>query len=165
LMEEVWMEAILLSVDGDREEASEAIAYARSILKDIVFADSVRMDSHVYMKDLSDRLAKLYELSRGFNEAQPVSAALIDELAMLMRLDYEKYATAVARSVMDLLAWQLGDELKQQYIVDLAQTMKMIGQGYNKNLKKALRDKMALLVEDNNSEHPELGKIYFNLTN
>ena len=135
-MEEVWMESILLSVNGDRDNAYKAILYARGL------ADDMMQD-----QDLYARSAKMYELASIFPEAQMVTTALIEELAFLNVDDYSLQARAIYRKVLLLLTWNESDDLKQQYIVDLAQTIERVNAGSNNNLKKELKKLMGVLVD------------------
>jgi len=163
--EEVWMEAILLSVDGKREKSAKAVAYAIKKFTKLKQSDSEKIDSHLFLADLAVRLQKLYELSRMFNEAQHVSSALMNELNSLTFNTDGNLTDAAFAEVVDLLDWQYGPDAREQYIVDLALHMKSIRNAGNEKLKKELQVKMAALVENYGRKFPELGKIYYNLHN
>jgi len=149
-VDEIFMEAIILSVEGDRENALAALQYGRSRLQAIKYSDSTRHDSHLLISDISDRLYKLYELSRIFHESQIVSSQLLEEIAALQPQEYAHHAHLIYLSSLDLLSWSEGEELREQYIVDLAQTMQWVRLGYHDLLKRDLKRLMSTLSEEYN---------------
>lgn len=160
VMEELWMEAIALSLDGRMQDAHDAVIAARKKIMDIKYERSYEVDSYKELFMLSSRLEKLYELSAFFPESHSISSQLLLEISHIRLQDAPLFASAYFRQIEDLYAMDYQSTLFQKYTIDLAQTLQQIRGDYNDLLRAELESSFSVFVSDFENRIPGLAKLY-----
>ena len=162
-MEELWMESIVISLKGDRDDLRVSLDKSSSnldMLKNDIFSKN---EGYVYREYLKDRLIKLYELSRNFTKSELVSAYLLREIVAIDNGgDFSYLDMMISDEIEEIISWSGTEFEKEMYVVDLISQVKWLFDSYFDEERNQLKERLSFLDEKFGQNYKEFSKILFN---